>query len=307
VNLHARRALTRGITWILLSETLFAIMRLATRWGAADVPGLEIGAARFLGGAAVAFALARSRGVSLAIGDQRTAWMRSGFGALNALAVFHVLGQSRIALGDVATLQATGPLFVALFSYPMIGERVGARVALGVTLGFAGLAVLVGPAFRTSGDLALMMLAGALCYAMAMLSLRRLGAHETSEGIAFHLSLVSGFTLLLLALPRWVVPGTRAIEAMVASALCGGLAQVAMSRAYALDRAARMSAFAHAGVVMTYLLEAAVWRRFPAPHQWTGAALVVVAGLVVSGIGVAAVPAPASEAAPVARHAEPDV
>ena len=60
MNLHARRALTRGITWILLSETLFAIMRLATRWGAADVPGLEIGAARFLGGAAVALTLGTS-------------------------------------------------------------------------------------------------------------------------------------------------------------------------------------------------------------------------------------------------------
>ncbi|MFI5372097.1 MAG: DMT family transporter [Candidatus Eisenbacteria bacterium] len=281
-GLH-RDALARGVTWILLSETLFALMRLATRWGAADVPGIEIGAARFLGGALVAWGVARARGVSLAIGDQRTAWLRSGFGTLNAVAVFYVLGQTRIALGDVATLQATGPLFVALLSYPLIGERVSRRVAGGVALGFVGLTVLVGPAFRTSGDLAAIMLAGAFCYAVAMLSLRRLGSHETSEGIAFHLSLVAGVVLLLLALPRFAAPGTRAWEAIVASALCGGLAQVAMSRAYALDRAARMSAFAYAGVAITYGLEAVTWHRFPVPHQWTGAALVVVAGVLVSG------------------------
>lgn len=282
-----RDALRLGVTWILLSEALFAFMRLATRWGAADVPGLEIGAARFLGGALVALVVSRVRGVSLAVGDQRTAWLRSGFGALNALAVFYVLGQPRIALGDVATLQATGPLFVALLSAPLIGERVSRRVTIGVTIGFAGLTVLVGPAFHTSGDLAMVMIAGAFCYAVAMLSLRRLGPHETSEGIAFHLSLVAGFTLLFASLPRFVVPDTRATEAIVASAVCGGLAQVAMSRAYALDRAARMSAYAYAGVAMTYALEAAIWRRVPVVHQWIGAALVVAAGVIVSGLGAA--------------------
>jgi drug/metabolite transporter (DMT)-like permease len=287
VTAPRRDVLRQGVTWILLSEALFAIMRLATRWGAADVPGLEIGAARFLGGALVALVVSRVRGVSLAVGDQRTAWLRSGFGALNALAVFYVLGQPRIALGDVATLQATGPLFVALLSAPLIGERVSRRVALGVTIGFVGLTVLVGPAFHTSGDLALVMVVGAFCYAVAMLSLRRLGPHETSEGIAFHLSLVAGFTLLVASLPRFAAPGTRATEAIVASAVCGGLAQVAMSRAYALDRAARMSAYAYAGVAMTYALEAAFWRRVPVVHQWIGAALVVAAGLVVSGIGAA--------------------
>jgi hypothetical protein len=48
-----------------------------------------------------------------------------------------------------------------------------------------------------------------------------------------------------------------------------------------------MSAYAYAGVAMTYALEAAFWRRVPVVHQWIGAALVVAAGLVVSGIGAA--------------------
>jgi drug/metabolite transporter (DMT)-like permease len=279
-----RDPLARGVTWILLSETLFALMRLSTRWGAPDMPGLEIGAARFLGGAVVAYALARARGASLAVADQRTAWMRSGFGALNGTAVFHVLGQPRIALGDVATLQATGPLFVALLSWPMIRERVSRRVAAGVVIGFIGVAVLVGPAFRTSGDLAAMMIAGAVCYGVAMVSLRRLGPRESSEGIAFHVSVVAGAWLLLLSLPHFVLPSPRAWAAIACSALSGGLAQVAMSRAYSLDRAARLSAFAYTGVAITYALEALVWRRIPQPHQWTGAAIVIAAGLVVTGV-----------------------
>lgn len=275
--------LRRGVAWILVSETMFALMRIATRWGAAEVPGLEIGAARFLGGAVVAWAVARSRGASLRITDQRTAWIRSGFGCLNAAAVFYVLGSPRIAVGDVATLSAVGPLFVALLSFPLIRERVPRSVGWGAAVGFAGVTVLVRPAFATAGDLAFLTIAGAFCYSIAMLSLRRLGPRETSEGIALHVSLVAGAVLLLLSLPRFVVPGPRALAPILASALAGGFGQIAMSRAYAYDRASRLSAFAYAGVVLTYALEAITLGRAPVLHQWAGAALVCVAGIVVAG------------------------
>jgi drug/metabolite transporter (DMT)-like permease len=278
-----RDLLHRGVTWILVSETLFAIMRIATRWGASDVPGVEIGAARFLGGAAVAWAVARAHRTPLRVTDQRTAWLRSGFGCLNAAAVFHVLGSPRIAVGDVATLSAIGPLFVALLSFPLIREPVPRKVAGGAALGFLGVAVLVRPAFATAGDLALITVGGAFCYSIAMLSLRRLGPRETSEGIAFHVSLVAGVALLLLSLPRFAVPGPHAATPILASALAGGFGQIAMSRAYALDRAARLSAFAYAGVVLTYAFEAIAWHRVPQPHQWTGAALVCVAGAIAAG------------------------
>lgn len=271
-----------GIAWILISEALFAVMRVATRSGAAEVPGIEIGALRFLGGALVTWVIARVRGASLRVGDQRTAWMRSGFGTLNAAAVFYVLGSPRIAVGDAATLSAVGPLFVALLSLPLIREKVSRRVAWGGLLGFFGVALLVRPAFRTAGDLVVINLAGALCYAIAMLSLRRLGPRETPEGIAFHVSVVAGVAMTLASLPHLVRPSPAAWLPLGLSALAGGLGQLAMSRAYALDRAARMSAFAYVGVVLTYALEGLVWKRPPQAHQITGALLVSAAGVIVA-------------------------
>lgn len=275
-------ALRYGIVWILLSEALFAVMRVATRSGAAEVPGLEIGALRFAGGALVTWLIARARGVSLRVGDQRTAWIRSAFGTFNAMAVFHVLGSPRIAVGDAATLAAVGPLFVALLSLPLIHEKVSRRVAWGGLLGFAGVAFLVRPAFHTAGDLVLISLCGAFCYAVAMLSLRRLGSRETPEGIAFHVSVVAAVAMTLASLPHRVLPSPQAWVPLGISALAGGLAQLAMSRAYALDRAARMSAFAYVGVVMTYALEALIWRRPPGTHQIAGASMVCLAGIIVA-------------------------
>lgn len=275
-------ALRTGIAWILISEAMFAVMRVATRFGAAEVPGLEIGAARFLGGALITWLIARARGASLRVVDQRTAWTRSLFGALNASAVFFVLGSPRIAVGDAATLAAVGPLFVALLSLPLIREKVSRRVVLGALLGFSGVVFLVKPVFRIAGDLALVSLCGALAYSVAMLSLRRLSTKETTESIVFHVSLVAGGVLLLFSLPTLVRPTAGAWGPIGLSALAGALGQLAMSRAYALDRAARMSAFGYLGVVFTYALEAAVWHRAPGIHQLIGAAMVSGAGIILA-------------------------
>jgi len=274
--------LRSGILWILVTEVLFAVMRIATRWGSGDVSGWEIGGVRFLGGALVAYGLGRARGVSLVVGDQKNAWLRSIFGTANACAVFLALGSKRIALGDAATLTATAPLFVALLSGPVLGERVSPRVVAGATLGFVGVAVLSQPALHVSGDLALALLLGAFSYALAILRLRRMGPHESSEAIALHMSLVAGVTMLLLSLPRFVVPTPKAIAAIALAATAGGLGQVTMSRAYGLGTAASLSAISYSGVVITYLFETISFARAPRLHQWIGAALVCVAGVVVA-------------------------
>jgi drug/metabolite transporter (DMT)-like permease len=96
------------------------------------------------------------------------------------------------------------------------------------------------------------------------------------------MSLVAGVTLLLVSLPRFVIPTPHALLPLLGSAVAGGLGQIAMSRAYGLDRAARLSAVSYAGVVITYALDALWFARVPGPHQWAGAALVCIAGVVVS-------------------------
>lgn len=289
-----------GVFWILVSETCFALMRIATRWGAADLPGWEIGGVRFLGGALVAYGIGRVRRVPLVVRDQKNAWLRSIFGTVNAVAVFAALGSARIALGDVATLIATAPLFVALLSGPVLRERVSPRVLAGAGVGFLGVAVLSQPALKVSGDLALALLLGALSYGLAILRLRRMGGHESSEAIALHMSLVAGVSLLLLSLPRFVVPTPQTLLPLLGSAAAGGLGQIAMSRAYGLGRAARLSAVSYAGVVITYAFEVLWFAHAPRLHQWIGALLVIVAGVVVSARSRAPADAeaPAPDAAP---------
>ena len=57
------------------------------------------------------------------------------------------------------------------------------------------------------------------------------------------------------------------------------MSQIALTRAYALDRAARLGAVSYVGVVLTYALEAVLMNRAPTVVQLAGAGLVVAAGV----------------------------
>ena len=272
-----RRASPVGLGWMIVAQMCFAGMNVCTRLGSRELPWAEIAAVRFLVGALVAAGLAMALGRSLRVTDRRGTWHRSIYGTLAACGSFYALASHQVAVGDAATLSATTPLFVALLSRPLLGERVGRHVALAVALAFAGIVLLVRPSFALAWPVALVATLGAIAYAMAMIWLRRIGPGESHEAIVLHFSLVGLTTMVLLALPVWRWPDLRSGLALIGAGLGGGGAQLAMTRAYSLQRAAPVTAVSNLGVVFTYLLAIPLFGTLPGPWQLAGAGLVLAA------------------------------
>ena len=265
-----RTAATRGLGWMIVAQACFAVMNVCTRLGSRHLPWPEIAAVRFLVGALLAAGLASATGRSLRVTDRAGTWRRSIYGTLAAAASFYALASSRIAVGDAVTLGATTPIFVALLSRPLLGERVGRHVALAVLLAFAGVLAIVRPSFAIAWPVALVATAGALFYAMALLWLRRIGPGESHEAIVLHFSLVGLGTMVALALPVWRWPDWPGGLALLGAGLGGGGAQLAMTRAYALQRAAPVTAISNLGVVFTYLLAVPLFGDLPTAWQSAG-------------------------------------
>ena len=278
-----RRAALAGVAWMLAAQALFAGMNVATRAGAVHLPWPEVAAARFGVGALVAFMVGRMRGSSLRVVDRRNTWLRTIFGTISALGTFYALASPRVSLGDAVTLGATAPIFVALLSQRLIGERVGRHVGLAMLLGFAGVATVVRPSFETAAPVAAAATIAAITYALAMLWLRKIGPEESSEAIVLHYSLVATAVMLAVAAPDLRMPDARGAFFLVLTGICGGGAQVAMTRAYALTRAAPLSAFTYVGIVFTHLLAFASFGDRPDAWQILGALLVISAGIVLIG------------------------
>jgi len=278
----ARHEPLRAAGWMLVAQLLFAVMALGARLGGRDLPWPEVCAARFLVGALTAYVVARVRQQPLHITNVREAWLRSGFGTLAAAGTFWVLAAPGLAIGDAVTLFATSPIFVALASPPFLGERVRPSHAAALALGFFGIAVVARPSFSTAGPIVAAGVATAVASATAMVWLRRIGPTESSEAVVLHFACVGFVVMALASIPVWRTPGAQDAAILGVTGLSAGLAQIAMTRAYALDRAARVSAIGYSGVVFTRVLALPVFGEIPTVVQALGSLMVVGSGVVLA-------------------------
>ncbi len=69
---------------------------------------------------------------------------------------------------------------------------------------------------------------------------------------------------------------------MLATGLTGGLAQLAMTHAYSLDQAARLSTLGYLTVALSHGFGAVFLDEPPSAHQLAGTTLVIAAGVLLA-------------------------
>jgi drug/metabolite transporter (DMT)-like permease len=267
---------------MIVSQLMFTAMNIFSRLGGRDLPWSQVAGARFLFGALVTVLVARAKGSSLRVTDRGNTWLRSLFGTVASFCFFYSVTSSRIPLGDAITLGATGPVFVALLSGPMLGEKVGRHIFLAVGLAFMGVVGVVKPSFQSAADVAVIATLGALSYALALMWLRKIGPNESTEAIVLHFSLVAAVANLAISIPVWVTPDPAGWLFLLGTGVAGGFGQVAMTRAYALTRAAPLSTLTYLSIVFTYLLTIPIFDERAGGLQLIGAALVILAGVILA-------------------------
>jgi drug/metabolite transporter (DMT)-like permease len=171
--------------WALLAA-LVAIWGSAfmfIKLGVATVPPATLTASRLALGAATLYAVMRSRGLALPPPGPR--WLSFAALAIVGNSVpFYLISWAQQVIDSALAgiLMAIMPLAtLSLAHFFVAGERMTANRALGFSLGFGGIAVLMGPAALAGlgGSLLAVaaqaaVLAGALCYAANSVMARRL-------------------------------------------------------------------------------------------------------------------------------------
>lgn len=284
-----------------LGATLFALMNFFARLATTSAPWATVAAVRAMIGAVIAYAFARWRGRSLAAKSPRAIFWRSLLGTIAMLSTFYALSSRTVSLGNTVTLLNLAPVFLALLAPIFLRERTSPGVALAIVLALAGVVLVVRPTFLFGSDHAalfhapsdagpssivtiLVALFAALSTTVAMMLLRRVGQTESTEAIVFHFSLFATAALSLLALfdLRW--PSPRDMGYMGLAGVCAGFGQLAMTRAYALENAARVSGMSYLAVVVSGLLGAVALGERPTATAIAGMSLVIAGGLLSLGV-----------------------
>ena len=200
-----------------------------------------------------------------------------------------VYGQQRIASGLAAVLNATTPLFTLIVARLFAGETLTATKVLGVLLGAAGVAVLIGPDALTANASSVIgmmcILGGTLSYAFSALWMRRLRHIPPLVSSAAQLTCSTALLLPIAALLDrfWLLPVPSA-SAMLAVL---GLAVFSTALAYIVFFKISASAGPSNVMLVTLLIPVTatalgvlVLDETLTIHQIVGA-LIIASGLVV--------------------------
>lgn len=279
-----------------LGATLFALMNFLARLASTSASWASIATVRALVGALVALSISRVRGNSLAVTDWRALFWRSLLGTISMLLTFYSLSSRSVSLGNIVTLLNLSPVFLAVLAPIFLRERTSAVVAFAIVLALAGVVLVArptllfgaepqmapGPSGPTVAATIATAVGAALASSVATLFLRRAGKTETPEAIAFHFSLFAAVGTGLVAIFDVRAPSLRDAACMVGAGVCAGFAQLAMTRAYSLEKAATVSGMSYLSVVVSAMLGAVVLRELPAPTTLAGMVLVIVGGLLIT-------------------------
>jgi drug/metabolite transporter (DMT)-like permease len=228
-----------------------------------------------LGGAAF---LARAAGARLVFWRPRILWLRSVAGSFSLVGTFYAL--TRLPVSDVLTLTQLFPVWVAVLSWPLLGERPGAGVWLAVLSGVVGATLIQQPHFAQRNFASLVALASSLSTAVAMLGLHKLNDID-HRAVVVHFSGVSllfcaaAFALLGPGEAPVALPEGRGLAMLLGVGGAATVGQLFLTRAFAAGPPARVSvvgltqvAFA-LGIDVGLLGEGVDWRKL------LGVALVV--------------------------------
>jgi drug/metabolite transporter (DMT)-like permease len=189
------------------------------------------------------------------------------------------LAYAYLPLADAMAIATAGPIFLTALSVPLLGEHVGWRRWAAVFAGFIGILIITRPGSGVFGVAALLPLAGAFFYALAMVQIRKLSTSEPPARIVFYVT-IAAVVLGGASLPwQWVTPTPLSLVYLVGIGLVGGFAQMAMTHAFRLAPVAVVAPFDYTALVFATGFGYAIWGQIPDRFVWAGAAIVIASGL----------------------------
>jgi drug/metabolite transporter (DMT)-like permease len=125
----------------------------------------------------------------------------------------------------------------------------------------------------------LVLLAAALCYAVAAITVRKLAQRDSPEAMVFWFLLLLGVFAGAVAAFDWRAVQREHFVAIAVIGLTGALAQIALTHAFRLGEASQIAPLEYAGLVWVVLLDLFIWHALPDRMTWLGAAIIVGSGL----------------------------
>jgi drug/metabolite transporter (DMT)-like permease len=186
------------------------------------------------------------------------------------------------SLATTYSIFMCAPLVVAALSAPMLGETVRRAQWAAITVGLAGVLLMLRPSggdWVSVGSVAAVV--AALCYSLAVITLRVLARTDTTESMVFWFTAMMALGAGTLSIPGWRPLQPPDWPLLVGLGLAGSLGQHFITEAFRNAPVAVVTPLEYTALVWGVVLDFAIWHVLPGASTLLGGAIVVGAGLYV--------------------------
>ena len=195
------------------------------------------------------------------------------------------LSLTKMELATATTLTYIGPVFITVLSIPILKHSVGIWRWLAVGTGFLGVLLIMQPGAEVFSPYALLPVAAAFGYALAIVS-TKLFVDEVPTVMINMYSAVGalvGSTSMLFATTGYIpIESTTDWLWLVAMGSVGGCAVLLMISAYRLTRPGSLSPFEYFGIPFSFILGWVFFGEAPFERLLPGVIFVVCGGLIIA-------------------------
>lgn len=211
-------------------------------------------------------------------------WIHARRAAIGTTGMFMTLGVVQILpLAESTVLGFTAPIFAVILSAVLLKEHVGPWRWTAVALGLVGVIVIAGP---DRGHLPLFGLAvgigAAFFVALVSIQLRDLGRTEEPLTVVFWFSAMSAPVLALFLFRTGVQHDAQQWAMLAGIGVSGLFAQILMTAALRLGAVSSVIVMDYSQFGWATLWGLLFFGNLPPATTWTGAPLIVAAGLIIA-------------------------
>ena len=285
----------RGILFMLLASLSFAVMGGFAKVVSQILPPVEVTFFRNVFGVLLVGLSIYNSPLKQIGGKPLLLLFRGTMGFTALLAYFYII--AHIPLGEAVTYNKTSPIFVAIFAYIFLKEKLSPWAILAIIIGFLGIVLIAQPEGGTFDKYDMLGIFSGIGAALAYTSIRELREYYDTRAIVMSFMGVGTVAPILLMLVAPYVDAPKSLDFMFAEfvipegiiwfyllimGLSATASQILMTKAYELTKAGIVGTISYSNIIFALIIGISLGD--PIPNAWTflGILLVISSGLLVA-------------------------
>ena len=190
-----------------------------------------------------------------------------------------ILAFTLLGLAETHAIFASYPLIIAMLSGPILGEYVGWRRWLAISVGFIGILIILNPGNGIFSPYALVPLAGAILFAIYGLLTRYVGQYDDSSTSFYWTGVVGSIAMTVIGLNFWDPVSRSDWSVMLLLSASGMVGHYLLIKCYEVAEASAIQPFAYLQLIWASMIGIIIFGEQITTNVLIGACIIVGAGL----------------------------